>query len=109
MNLTWHMKGMIFNRIPLLKKLNLREIVCFNGVYGTLSEKNNPMNHPGLFAIPEGTTQLDKMPYMEVGVGLENIFKLLRLVYFQRITYRDANLSWMGKWGGLRFGIYADF
>ena len=109
MNLTWHMKGMILNRIPLLKKLNLREIICFNGVYGTLSDNNNPTNNPGLFAIPYGTTRLDKMPYMEVGVGLENIFKLLRLVYFQRITYRDANLSWMGKWGGLRFGIYADF
>lgn len=108
-NLTWHMKGMILNNIPLIKRLNLREIICFNGVYGTLSDKNDPTRTHGLFAIPEGTRQLDKMPYMEVGVGLENIFKILRLVYYQRITYRDANLSWMGKWGGLRFGIYADF
>ena len=109
MNLTWHMKGMILNRIPLLKKLNLREVVIFNGVYGTLTDQNNPALNPGLLAIPGGTTYLTNLPYMEAGVGLENIFKLLRIVYFQRITYRDANLSWMSKWGGLRFGIYADF
>ena len=109
MNLTWHMKGLFFNRVPLLKKLNLREVLVFNGLYGTLSDQNNPMVTPGLFMIPEGTRPLGNMPYMEVGVGLENIFKLLRIVYFQRITYRDANLSWMSKWGGLRFGIYVDF
>ena len=109
-NLTWHMKGMLLNRIPLIKKLNLRELVIFNGVYGTLSDMNNPALNPGcLLAIPEGTGQLKSMPYLEVGVGLENVFKLLRIAYFQRLTYRDANLSWMSKWGGLRFGVYVDF
>ncbi len=108
-NLTWHMKGMIFNRIPLIKKLKLREIAIFNGVYGSLSEKNNPNITPGLFAFPEGTMALGKMPYMEVGVGLENIFQLFRVVYFYRLTYRDHDLNWLGKWGGIRFGVYADF
>ena len=109
-NLTWHMKGMLLNRIPLIKKLNLRELVILNGVYGTLSDMNNPALNPGcLLAIPEGTGQLKSMPYLEVGVGLENVFKLLRIAYFQRLTYRDANLSWMSKWGGLRFGVYVDF
>ena len=108
-NLTWHMKGMILNRIPLIKRLNLRELVIFNGVYGTLSDMNNPALHPGLLAIPDGTTQLKSMPYLEVGIGLENVFRILRIAYFQRLTYRDANLSWMEKWGGLRFGVYFDF
>ena len=49
------------------------------------------------------------MPYMEVGVGLENILRLFRVVYFYRLTYRDHDLSWLGKWGGLRFGVYVDF
>ena len=108
-NLTWHMKGMILNRIPLIKWLKLREIVIFNAVYGGLSAKNDPSRHPGLFLLPEGTMPLGKVPYMEVGVGLENILQLFRVVYFYRINYRDHDLSWLGKWGGLRFGVYVDF
>lgn len=108
-NLSWHMKGMIFNRIPLIKKLKLRELVIFNGIYGGLTEKNNPDLTKGLFVLPKGTSALGNMPYMEVGVGIENIFRLFRLVYFYRITQRDQDLGWLGKWGGLRFGVYVDF
>ena len=109
LNLTWHLKGMIFNRIPLLKNLKLREIVVFNGIYGGLSEKNDPSRTPGLFLLPPGTMALGEMPYMEIGAGLENIFQLFRVVYFYRLTYRDHGLGWLGKWGGLRFGVYLDF
>ena len=108
-NLTWHMKGMILNRIPLIKRLKLREIAVFNGIYGGLSGKNDPASTPGLFLLPEGTAPLGKIPYMEVGVGLENILRLFRVVYFYRLTYRDSGIGWIGKWGGLRFGVYADF
>ena len=45
----------------------------------------------------------------EIGAGLENIFQLFRVVYFYRLTYRDHGLGWLGKWGGLRFGVYLDF
>lgn len=108
-NLSWHMKGMIFNRIPLVKHLKLRELVVFNGVYGGLSDKNNPAVASGLFVLPEGTLALGNVPYMEAGVGIENILQLFRVVYFYRLTYRDHDLGWLGKWGGLRFGIYLDF
>lgn len=109
LNLTWHMKGLIFNRIPFIKKLKLRELLIFNGIYGNLSAKNNPDITPGLFILPQGTTTLGKIPYMEVGVGIENILQLFRIAYFYRITYRDHDLNWLGKWGGIRFGIYLDF
>ena len=108
-NLTWHMKGMILNRIPLIKKLNLREIVILNGVYGTLTEKNDPRVTPGLLALPAGWKELSSMPYLEAGIGLENVFRLLRIAYFRRITYKDNKLNWEGDWGGLRFGVYVDF
>lgn len=108
-NLTWHLKGLIFNRIPLVKKLKLRELMIFNGVYGNLTGKNDPGRSPGLFVLPEGTMALGKMPYMEIGAGVENIFQLFRVVYFYRLTYRDHDLDWLGKWGGIRFGVYADF
>lgn len=109
LNLAWHMKGLIFNRIPLIKKLKLRELLIFNGVYGNLTQKNDPGRSSGLFVFPEGTMALGRMPYMEVGVGIENILQLFRVVYFYRLTYRDHDLSWLGKWGGIRFGVYADF
>ena len=32
---------------------------------------------------------MDNMPYMEAGVGIENIFKILRIDYVWRLTYRD--------------------
>ena len=112
-NLTWHMKGLILNRIPLLKKLKLREIVCYNIAYGSLSDKNNPTLHPGrLFELPEGTRTLDaSKPYMEIGAGLENIFQLFRVVYFYRIpTYpHPENADFLSKWGRLCIGVYADF
>ena len=110
-NLTWHMKGMILNRIPLIKKLNLREIVILNGVYGTLTEKNDPRVTPGLLALPDGWKELSSMPYLEAGIGLENVFRLLRIAYFFRLPpyHNDEHLTWMQKWGGLRFGVYVDF
>ena len=111
-NLTWHMKGLIFNRIPLIKKLKLRELLIFNGLYGGLSDKNNPAlsaHSAGLFTLPQGTRSLGKIPYMEVGVGIENILQIFRVVYFYRLNYRHDGLSWLGKWGGIRFGLYADF
>jgi hypothetical protein len=112
-NLTWHMKGLILNRIPLIKKLKLREIVCYNIAYGNLTDKNNPVLHPGrLFELPEGTNPLDgSRPYMEIGAGLENIFQLFRVVYFYRIpTYpHPENADFLSKWGRLCIGVYADF
>ena len=110
LNLTWHMKGLIFNRIPLIKHLKLREIVVFNGLVGSLSDKNDPnVCHAGLFRLPEGTESMNGVPFLEVGAGIENIFQIFRVVYYYRITHRDNNLTWLGKWGGLRFGVYTDF
>lgn len=109
LHLTWHMKGMIFNRIPLLKKLKFRELLIFNCLYGDLSDKNNPALTPGLLVLPEGTMPIGKMPYMEVGIGIENILQVFKIVYYQRLTYRDSNPNPLGKWGGIRIGIYEDF
>ena len=112
-NLTWHMKGMILNRIPLIKNLKLREVVCYNIAYGNLTDKNNPALHPGrLFELPGGTYPLDSSkPYMEIGAGLENVFQLFRVVYYYRIpTYpHPENADFLSKWGRLCIGVYADF
>ena len=51
-DVTYFLNGWLFNRIPLLKKLKWREIVSCRGLYGHLSDKNNPDMTDGLFAFP---------------------------------------------------------
>ena len=58
-------------------------------IYGGLTDKNNPSLTPGLFLLPEGTGLLGKTPYMEASIGLDNIFKILRIDYYRRLTYRN--------------------
>lgn len=55
LDVSWDLNGKIFNRIPLLKKLKWREAIGFKMLYGHLTDKNNPMKHPGdseLFLFP---------------------------------------------------------
>lgn len=91
-DLTYWANGAIFNRIPLLKYLKLREVFSFRGLYGKLSDQNNPEYNNSLFRFPENTNckPMEKKPYMELGVGLDNILTILRLDYVWRLTYRDV-------------------
>ncbi len=93
-DLTYYMGGLIFNRIPLIKKLKWREVVGFRGMYGNLSEKNRPdnLNTGTLYKFPyedETYHYLNSTPYMELSLGVENIFRVLRVDYVRRLTYRD--------------------
>lgn len=108
-NLTWHLKGLVFNRLPLVKRLNLREIVLFNGLWGNLSDKNNPLRNHNLFVLPHDSSPIGKAPFMEVGAGIENIFRCYRIVYFHRINYGHNDNETMGFWSGFRLGVYIDF
>ena len=84
--------GFILGKIPLVRNLNLREVFTVKAVCGTLSSKNdgtagsevNPLC-PMIF--PEGLSSLGK-PYVEVGCGVTNIFRVLRLDAFWRVTHR---------------------
>lgn len=89
-DLTYYMNGNLLNRLPLVKKLKWREVFCFRGLWGHLTDKNNPMNRgEGLYLFPAGSYTLGNAPYMEASVGIENIFKFLRLDYVWRLNYRD--------------------
>ena len=88
---TYYLKGWIFNRIPLVKHLKLREVASFNMVYGGLSQKNNPtLMHEGLYVLHEGCSPMGKMPYMEMSLGVENIFKFIRVDWVHRLSYTDG-------------------
>ena len=61
------------------------------GGEGKVEGFENGGRSDGLFAFPiENTQTMGKTPYVEAGVGIENIFKVLRLDYIWRLTYRDS-------------------
>lgn len=98
LKLTYHhnWNGFFFNRIPLFRKLKWRELTGFKAFYGKLSDVNNP------FVTPENiqfeadkngivqTKTLRNKPYVEGLVGVDNIFKLLRLEYKKRLSYKGG-------------------
>ncbi len=98
-----HFNGFFFNKIPLLKKLKWRETASFKAIYGGLSDENNPSLHPSLFQFPvTGTGQpityaLGRTPYIEGSVGIENIFKFVRIDLVRRFTYLSN--PEVSKWG----------
>ena len=106
-DVTYFMNGLILNRLPLVKKLKWREVLSFRGMWGNLTDKNNPYyGGKDLYLFPEGSYTLGNTPYMEAGVGIENIFKFLRLDYVWRLTYRD-NPNIQRK--GIRFSMKLSF
>jgi len=94
-NIDYHMYGFLFNKVPLFKKLKLREVATFKMLYGGLRNENRPDHNPDLLKFPtdkfgETTTySLEKEPYMEVSVGVENIFNLFRVDFVKRLSYLD--------------------
>lgn len=113
-----HFNGFFFNKIPFLKKLKWRMTVGFRGVYGGVSRQNNPefTESDRVFEFPSRTLYeengyevsqtvthtLDKMPYMEASVGIENIFKFISIDLVKRFTHLDnPNVSTLGNLKGL--------
>ncbi|MCF0075304.1 DUF5686 and carboxypeptidase regulatory-like domain-containing protein [Dyadobacter sp. CY261] len=95
LDVQYYMNGFLFNKIPLLKKLKLREVFSFKALYGGLRDENNPAYTPGLYDFPidshggASTFALGSTPYMEASVGVANIFKLLRVDLVRRFNYLD--------------------
>ncbi len=117
---TYYFKGWILNRIPGINKLKLRGVVSFAGIYGALTDKNNPYleTNNGLYEFPHTpwennimanafdnngyihnryntSSPIGKLPYMEITAGFENILKFIRIDYIRRITYNDYELPYM--------------
>jgi hypothetical protein len=102
----------LFNKIPLLKKLKLREVFSFKAVAGGLRDVNNPEKGAAVYSFPTDdqarpiTYSLGREPYMEASVGVANIFKLLRVDLVKRLTYLNhPNVS---QWG-IRARFRLDF
>ena len=79
-----HFGGVFLDRIPALRKLKWREVASFSAVSGRLSNKNR-----SLLANPDVFSDLSNKPYLEAGIGIENIFKILRIDNIWRLSYLD--------------------
>ncbi len=85
-----HFNGILLGRLPLIKKLKWREVLVCKGVWGTLRDENNgslaATRAPLLF--PAGMSSVSD-PYVELGFGVENIFRIFRVDFIWRLTHRD--------------------
>lgn len=108
LDLTYFGNGILFDRIPYLRRAKLREVVTFKGLMGGLTKKNDPEYNEDLYRFPEGTaiSRLHGTPYMELGVGIDNIFTCMRLDYIWRLTYRDVPGT---DRSGLRVSLHFSF
>lgn len=88
----------IFNYLPLVRRLKLRQLWTAKGVIGSLSPENRAMNFQGTYAFKT----LEGNPYVELGTGVENIFRLIRIDFIWRVAPQPLPTEPYEK----RFGIF---
>lgn len=101
-------EGFLLNRIPLLRKLKWRLVGTANVIYGGMSDQNRKLipiedgdpNTPDVYQ-PVGFFEKNK-PYVELGYGVENIFKFFRVDFIHRLSYLD-------KPDVRKFGVFFSF
>lgn len=101
--------GFFLGKIPLLRRMQLREVYTLKAAYGTLSEKNNgitghPSSKKAVLLFPPGMSSLEK-PYVEMGVGVSNILRLFRVDAFWRVTHRYKVVEGVKKKADNRFAL----
>lgn len=108
---TYWANGAILNYVPYLKKLRLREVFAVRTFWGKLSDSNNPAKNSALLSFPTddgvGRTDISKTPYVEASVGIENIFKCLRVDYVWRLTHRYP--GYPVDRSGIRIALHVTF
>ena len=108
-SVAWDMNGKLLNRIPLVKKLKWREYLAVKGVWGHLTDKNNPYLNKvdnDIYYFPANSHVMSNKPYWECVAGVHNIFKFFAVEYVRRLSYLDN--SGISKWG-IRFGFEMSF
>jgi len=86
LNFEHKLQGFILDKIPLVKHLELRSIYGFKAVVGGFDSK-----HLSAMILPSNTKSLSlTKPYMEMNIGIENIFQFIRIDAIWRLSYLDT-------------------
>ena len=101
---TYRQDGFILDKLPLIKKLQLRSVATAALAYGTFDEKRNGTYNPATNPqgiLPEYDTNGNKLtgfkmldpnkPYIELSYGIENIFKIFRVDAIHRLSYLNED------------------
>ncbi|MDG1146662.1 MAG: DUF5686 family protein [Crocinitomicaceae bacterium] len=83
-----HWEGFFFDKIPWVRKAKLRLVTTGKAVFGQLSQR-----HLNEMILPTFTKQFENTPYVEVAMGIENIFKLGRVDVFWRLTHLNPGVN----------------
>ncbi|PIE84600.1 MAG: hypothetical protein CSA07_00630 [Bacteroidia bacterium] len=99
-SLVWehHFNGLLFNHVPLLRELQIREVVAGKILTGDVRPANLQR-----FTPPASLEGIGRIPYIELSAGVENILHLIRIDAVWRLTHNGPNRSFPL---GLRAGIY---
>jgi hypothetical protein len=94
--LEYHLNGFVVNRMPLLKSSGLREVISAKSIIGSLSDK-----HQEIVEFPLSTVNM-KNPYLELGAGVENLFRFFRVEGIWRVGPQSNQ-------GAPKFGVRIKF
>lgn len=104
-NFEHHLQGLIMDRVPLIRKLKWRLVYNAKAVVGRYNPKHNTE-----LILPYYSHSFSS-PYYETGIGMENIFKFIRVDALWRLSYRNH----VNLYGepipnfGVKFTFTADF
>jgi Family of unknown function (DUF5686)/CarboxypepD_reg-like domain len=90
----------LFRFIPFTRKLKFRQFWTAKGLWGSLSDANKLYNTSADYTF----NSLDGKTYLELGTGVDNIFKVFRLDFIWRVLPRPLPPEKVK-----RFGIFFSF
>lgn len=97
----------LFRFISLTRKLKFRQFWTAKGLWGNLSPENKTLNFVGNYPL----RSLDGRTYLEVGTGVDNIFKVLRVDFIWQLLPDDPAINNLNgnHYNNKRFGVFGSF
>jgi len=101
----------LINLLPFLRRLNVRQFWNMKAVWGDLSKANKELNCKEYSSYP--MQSLNGKPYIELGTGLDNIFRYFRVDLVWRMSPSRALPGQMpggyAQKPAAQFGVFGSF